>query len=99
MVSFVAFCFQDGFAPASIASTLSAFSYVHKIHNYVDRTAAFVVRKLLQGATKLRPSCDQRAPITPAVLSKLVDSTQHISSSYYDRLLTSAMYLLACHAF
>ena len=46
------------------------------------------------------PSCDQRAPITQAVLNKLVDATQqNVSISYYDRLLTSAMYLLAFHAF
>ena len=99
VVSFVAFCFQGGFAPASIASTLSAISYVHKMHIYLDPTAAFVVRKLFQGATKLMPSCDQRAPITQAILNQLVDSTQYISISYYDRLLTSAMYLLAFHAF
>ena len=99
VVSFITFCFQKGYAPSSITSTISAISYVHKMHNLVDPTATFVVRKILQGAAKLRPSGDQRAPVTKSVLYQLVSSTPHVSHCYYNRVLTSAMYLLAFHAF
>ena len=56
VVSFIAFGFQKGYASSSITSALSAISYIHKMHNLDDQTATFVVRKLLQGAAKLRPS-------------------------------------------
>ena len=93
------FCFQKGYAPSSITITISAISYVHKMHNLVDPTATFVVRKMLQGAAKLRSSGDQRAPVTTSVLYQLVSSTPHVSLFYYNIVLTSAMYLLAFHAF
>ena len=56
VVSFVAHLFQLGYAPSSTTTTLSAISYIHKIREVADPTAAFVIRKLLQGAAKLRPS-------------------------------------------
>ena len=64
VVSFVAHLFQLGYAPSSITTTLSAISYIHKIHEVADPTAAFVIKKLLQGAAKLRPSIDSRDTIT-----------------------------------
>ena len=99
VVSFIAFCFKKGYASSSITSALSAVSYIHKMHNLSDPTATFLVQKLLHGATKLRPSCDQRAPVTKVILHDLVRSAQHISICYYNNVLTSAMYLLAFHAF
>lgn len=99
VVSFVAFCFRKGYASSSITSALSAVSYIHKMHSLSDPTATFVVRKLLHGAAKLRPSYDQRAPVTKAVLHNLVRSSPHISICYYNDVLTTAMYLLAFHAF
>lgn len=99
IISFIAFCFQKGYAPSSITSVISAISYVHKMHTFADPAATFVVRKLLHGAAKLRSSGDQRAPVTKSVLHKLVCSTPHISCCYYNNILTSAMYLLAFHAF
>ena len=99
VVSFIAFCFKKGYASSSITSALSAVSYIHKMHNLNDPTATFVVRKLLHGAAKLRPSCDQRAPVTKVILHDLVRSAPHISICYYNGVLISAMYLLAFHAF
>ena len=99
VISFIAYCFQKGYATSSITSVLSALSFVHKMHGREDPTATFMVRKLLQGAAKLRPSGDQRAPVTKAILHQLVRSTPHISHCYYNSILTSAMYLLAFHAF
>ena len=99
IVSFVAYCFQQGYAASSITTSLSAISYVHKIHNCVDPAASFVVRKLLHGTQKLRSAIDQRAPIIKVILHKLVRSTSHVASCYYHNILLSAMYLLAFHAF
>ena len=99
IVSYIAFCFQKGYAPSSVTSVISAISYVHKMHNLAVPTATFVVRKFLHGATKLRTSFDQRTPVTKLILHQLVHSTPHISDCYYHNVLTAAMYLLAFHAF
>ena len=71
---------------------------VHKRHDLDDPAVTFVVRKLLHGAARLKPSGDQWAPVTQSVLYQLVHSTPKISLCYYN-ILTSAMYLLAFHAF
>ena len=55
VVTFVVHLFQLGYAPSSITSSVSAISYIHNIHEVADPTAAFIIRKLLQGAAKLRP--------------------------------------------
>ena len=72
---------------------------VHKRHDLDDPAVTFVVRKLLHGAARLKSSGDQRAPVTQSVLYQLVRSTPKISLCYYNNILTSAMYLLAFHAF
>ena len=99
VVSFVAHLFQLGCAPFSITSTLSAILYIHKFHEVADPTAAFVIRKLLQGATKLRPSVDSRAPITTYILYLLVRSAPNVTDCCYHNMLISAMYLFIFHAF
>ena len=99
VVSFVAFLFKAGYAHSSIVTALSAISYSHKIRSFVDPTAAFVVNKLLQGASYLRPSVDPRAPITKPVLHSLVKSTPNVTECYYHNAMLSSTYLLAFHAF
>ena len=99
VVSFLAYLFQSGYASASITSALSAISYIHKMHDVADPTAAFVIKKLLQGASKLRPSIDFRAPVTKPILYSLVSSAPNVTECYYHNLLISSMYLFAFHAF
>ena len=99
VVSFIAYLFKSGYASASITTTLSAISYIHKVHGLADPTSAFVVKKLLQGASKLRPSVDHRAPITKEILHSLVRSASSITDCFYNSVLISSMYLLAFHAF
>ena len=99
IVSFVAQLFQLGYGPSSIPTTLSAISYIHKIHEVADPTASFVIRKLLQGAAKLRPSVYSRAPITQSILYLLVRSAPNVTDCYYRNALISAMHLFAFHVF
>ena len=99
VVSFVAHLFQSGYAYSSITSSLSAISYVHKLHQIADPTANLVVQKLLQGASRLRPSIDVRAPVTKSILHSLVRSTSAVTNCFFASTLLSSMYLLAFHAF
>ena len=64
-----------------------------------DPTSAFVIKKLLHGASKLRPSVDYRAPVTKEILHSLVRSAPHITDCFYNNTLVCSMYLLDFHGF
>ena len=82
-----------------IATNLSAISFVQKVNGFGDPTSAFVIKKLLHGASKLRPSVDYRAPVTKEILHSLVRSAHHITDCFYNNTLVCSMYLLAFHGF
>jgi hypothetical protein len=91
--------FEQGYSPATIASHLSAVAYYHKISGCQDPTDTFVVRKLIQGAKKLRPSSEGRLPISKDILFRLVNSVKFVTSSYYAQSMLSAMFCLAFYGF
>ena len=99
VVSFIASLFQSGYASATIATNLSAISFVQKVNGFADPTSAFVIKKLLHGASKLRQSVDYRAPVTKEILHSLVRSAHHITDCFYNNTLVCSMYLLAVHGF
>ena len=97
--TYMAYMFSEGASPGSIATHLSAIAYEHKISSHVDPTDSFIVKKLMTGARKLRTGCDYRLPITKDILRKLCLSIEHISISYYEKVLFNCMYLTAFFAF
>ncbi len=101
VAAFISHLFHLGYASSTMATYmyLSTIAHFHKINDYHDPTASFLVKKMLQGAKRLRPTGDLRAPVTPDFLHPLVQSTSQTTDSYYNRLLVSAMYLLSFHAF
>ena len=99
VVSFIASLFQSGYASATIATNLSAISFVHKVNGFADPTSAVVIKKLLHGASKLRPSVDYMAPVTKEILHSLVRSAPHITDRFHNNTLVCSMYLLAFHGF
>nr|XP_022300937.1 uncharacterized protein LOC111109143 [Crassostrea virginica] len=46
--NFIGFLFTSDYSPSSIASHISAISYVHKVMNIDDPTQAFVTKKILK---------------------------------------------------
>jgi len=85
--------------PSSLATSLSAIAYYHKIAGLTDPTSDFLIRKLLQGLAKSNPSGDQRLPITLPFLQTLISSATQVTSSPYEASLLSAMYSIMFHAF
>ena len=96
---FLANLHENNYAATSIVSILSAVSYFHKANNFPDPTSAFLVIKAIAGARNLSRSVDIRLPITPCILSKLVDATVHVFSSPYKALLIRTMMVLAFKAY
>lgn len=88
----------DGLSAASIASTLSAISYQHKLRGVDDPTAHFVIKKIMAGLNKARKS-DSRVPISTSMLSKLIQTADMIVPSPYERALVKAMYSLMFYGF
>ncbi|CAG2216057.1 unnamed protein product [Mytilus edulis] len=70
VANFIGNLFTKGLKPATIASHISALSYVHKIINIQDPIALFIIRKALKGCENLTPSADARLSITKAILDR-----------------------------
>ena len=71
---FVSSLFDNGYAPSTMATHLSAIACVHKVNGFPHPTSTFLIQKAMQGARKSRGKADTRLPITFDVLCKLVDA-------------------------
>ena len=92
---FISYCFELGYSPSTITLYMSGISFYHKIHSLQDPTAAFVIRKLLEGFKRARKRHDLRAPITETILRKILNALPSICYSEYECNLFKAAYLLA----
>ena len=50
-VSFIAYCFEMGYSPASIVSYIAGLSFYHKLNSWPNPTVQFIVKKVLEGCT------------------------------------------------
>ena len=96
---FIAHLFNSGLAPTTIATYLSAVSYVHKLADKPDPTHSFVVQRMLKGCLKLQDSKDPRLPILPNILNDLITSCPSVLHDPYDAALMQAVYTTMFHAF
>ena len=101
LTMFIAHCFEQNYAAATVSTYISALSYIHKRLGLQDNTQHFIINKALNGFQKLRASKDNRLPITPSILKGLINSLPHTCTctSLFMSKLLKAMYLLAFHAF
>ena len=88
-----------GYAASTVASHLSALAYFHKILGFADPTDQFFIKKMLQGMHKLSKCGDTRYPISLEILTKLIDSSVHVTTSSYEAVLLKSMYALMFHGF
>ncbi|XP_062600583.1 uncharacterized protein LOC134262215 [Saccostrea cucullata] len=99
--NFIGYLFEKEYSASSIASHISALSYVHKLMNLPDPTQTFIVKQLLKGCHKLLPSQDSRLPITKDILQKLIKATicKITVPQAFNHSLLQALYLLCFNAF
>lgn len=95
---FIAYCFENGYAPATVSSYISGLSFFHKIRNLPDPTSAFIIKKLLEGFRRSDRRQDIRAPITMVILKKICSVLPTFCYSEYECSLFKAAFLLAYHA-
>ncbi|KAI8515674.1 hypothetical protein Bbelb_064870 [Branchiostoma belcheri] len=97
LAQFIGFLHNEGFAPPTISSKLSAISFVHKLLELPDPAQSFFIQKLLH-ATRKSHSPDNRRPITPSILKSLIDSLPEVYAPAYDRQLYKAMFLFTFYS-
>lgn len=98
MVLYIAYCYTQGLAASTTRTHISALSFTFQLGGFEDITQHFLIKKQLQGFTKLNPSSDSRLPITPSILTKLIAVLPHISNSAFITSMLRAMFLLAFYA-
>ena len=64
-----------------------------------DPASSFLINQAIAGARNISAVADVRLPITPAILYKLIQATQHCFTSAYKALMMRAMMVLAFKAF
>ena len=96
---YIAEMVNQGYAPSTIASNLSAISFFHKMLSFHDPTSHFAIKKIMVGTNKLHRSIDTRIPITLEILHSLIDSIPHVTQSLYESCLFRSMYILMFNAF
>lgn len=99
LVLYIAHCYKQGLAASTTKTHISALSYTFQLAGYPDLTQHFLVKKQLQGFSKVRPTVDCRLPITPPVLLKIIEALPCTTDSNFTKSLLQAMYLLAFYAF
>ena len=96
---FISYMSALKFAHSTICSYVSAISYVHKLRGLADPTKSFLISKLLMAHRRANPLLDVRLPITRPVLHRLVRSLEFTNSFSYQRVLYTAMFLIAFYGF
>lgn len=99
LTQYIAYLFLKGYSPSTIATHMSAISFVHKANSLNDPTNNFLIKKILKGAHNIRGSVDCRLPITKDILTRLISSIPYVVSNCDNQLLITAMFLLAFYAF
>ena len=96
---FIAYLSIRNYSPSSIASYISAISFVHKSNNLTDPTNSFLIKKILKGAHNLKGRKDVRLPITKDILIKLMNALPFVIQNVDNQLLLISMFALAFYAF
>lgn len=99
LTAFIAHCNIKGLAASTTRTFISSLSFIFQLGNYQDISQTFLIKKMLKGFHKSKPTTDPRLPITPEILSSLLQSLEHTTSSFFTKLLLKAMFILAFCAF
>lgn len=91
--AFIANCFQSNLAASTTRTLISSLSFKFKLGDFSNVTQHFIIKKMLQGYQKCKPSTDARLPFTSLILGKLVNALEHTTSSPFLRALLRAMFI------
>lgn len=61
--------------------------YVHQLQGFEDPTKTFIVKKVIQGASRLAPDYDLRLPITTPIMRHLSNVLRLVADDYLASLM------------
>ena len=96
---FIAYMFDNHYAPSTVTTYISALGYSHKLSGYPDPSKVFFIMQMLKGYGKLGARLDSRLPITLPILHRILEAASSFSSSKYQICQFQAMCSIAFHAF
>lgn len=96
---YLSYLHEKGYSPSTMPTHISAIAHIHHLLGLSDPTDSFIVKKVIQGAKHMNPTCDSRLPITLPILSRLVDSLGHVCVTPWCRTLYRSMFLMAFFGF
>jgi len=99
VVNFVAYLSCKGYSFSTGSSYVSGIAFQLKINGFNDVTDSFLIRKMLKGFHKARPTRDTRAPVTIDMLKLLPRALDAVCSSKYESLLFSTICSVAFFGF
>ena len=99
VVEFTAWLSTQGVSPSTAKSYMAGIGFHCKISGFVDVTQFFIITKMLSGMTRLDARVDQRFPISPELLVKIIQVLPVVCSSVYETTLFSAIFSLAFYGF
>ena len=99
VIAFVQHLKNEGKAPNTIRSFLSAISERHKACRYPDPTNDYLVAKTVKGVAHTCPHVDQRQPLSTRDVSITIKSVPTSRCSSYTVILLRAMFSLMFFGF
>lgn len=96
---FIAYMFDNRYAPSTVTTYVSALGYSHKLSGFPDPSRAFFIIQMLKGYGKIGARLDSRLPITLPILHRILAAASRFSSSKYQICQFQAMCLIAFYAF
>jgi len=95
VILFMAYCFEVGRAPSTIATYIAGINYYHKLHGWEDFQNSFIITKALDVCKRRPHRKDLRAPITIDVLVALCLVLLQTCYNRFETLLFHALFTLA----
>ncbi len=80
---YMSYLFRKGLSPATISCKLSALAFWHQVYGHRDPTSHFLVRRVLIGMKKTKPSTLTRPPMSLNSLSKMLKGASTVGWSPY----------------
>ena len=96
---FIAYLFDNHYAPSTVTTYVSALGYSHKLSGFPDPSRVFFIMQMLKGYSKLGARLDSRLPITLPILHKIIQAASRFSCSKYQICQFQAMCSIAFYAF
>ena len=84
---FIAYLFDNHYAPSTVSTYVSALGYSHRLSGFPDPSQTFFIIQMLKGYSKLGACLDSRLPI----LHKIIAAASRFSCSKYQICQFQAM--------